>query len=60
MHLLRFNGEPPHRQIGMLWRRSSAMSEFLMQLADELRKLPQSLLQPPRSHGARKPVREAR
>lgn len=58
IHLLRFNGESPHRQIGMLWRRSSAMSDFLMQLALELRKLPASLLQPPRPVGEkRKSVR---
>jgi LysR family hydrogen peroxide-inducible transcriptional activator len=48
VHLLRFNGEAPHRQIGMLWRRSSAMSDFLSELAVELRKLPQALLQPPK------------
>ena len=60
--LLPFRGQPPHRQIGMLWRRSSAMSDFLLQLAEELRKLPASLLQPPRAngHGARKPARDTR
>ncbi|MFC3552027.1 LysR substrate-binding domain-containing protein [Lysobacter cavernae] len=47
IHLLRFRGDAPHRQIGMLWRRSSAMGDFLMQLADEFRKLPAQLLQPP-------------
>lgn len=62
IHLLRFSGQPPHRQIGMLWRRSSAMSGFLEQLATELRKLPASLLQPPDTGtGAkRKPVRASR
>ncbi|QWP78814.1 DNA-binding transcriptional regulator OxyR [Lysobacter sp. K5869] len=62
IRLLRFSGTPPHRQIGMLWRRSSAMSEFLMQLADELRKLPAALLQPPGggAESKRKPAAGAR
>jgi LysR family hydrogen peroxide-inducible transcriptional activator len=62
IHLLRFSGQPPHRQIGMLWRRSSAMSGFLEQLAAELRKLPASLLQPPgpARGDKRKPVRASR
>ncbi|RDZ26882.1 LysR substrate-binding domain-containing protein [Lysobacter silvisoli] len=47
IQLLRFQGNAPHRRIGMLWRRSSAMSGFLSELAAELRKLPQALLQPP-------------
>ncbi|RPE75504.1 LysR substrate-binding domain-containing protein [Vulcaniibacterium tengchongense] len=47
VRLLGFRGEAPHRQIGMLWRRSSAMGEFLLKLADEFRKLPAQLLQPP-------------
>jgi LysR family hydrogen peroxide-inducible transcriptional activator len=33
----------------MVWRRSSAMSGFLEQLAGELRKLPHALLLPPQS-----------
>lgn len=45
--LLPFRGEPPHRRIAMVWRRSSAMAEFLHKLADEFRKLPPALLQPP-------------
>jgi len=49
IHLLRFRGEPPHRQIAMVWRRSSAMGDFLMQLAGEFRKLPEQLLRPPQS-----------
>jgi LysR family hydrogen peroxide-inducible transcriptional activator len=47
IRLLSFNGVAPHRQIAMLWRRSSAMSDFLQQLAAEFRKLPADLLQPP-------------
>jgi len=49
IRLLRFRGEPPHRQIAMVWRRSSAMGDFLMQLAGEFRKLPEQLLRPPQS-----------
>jgi LysR family hydrogen peroxide-inducible transcriptional activator len=42
-----FNGEAPHRRIAMVWRRSSAMDDFLHKLADEFRRLPEALLQPP-------------
>ena len=31
----------------MVWRRSSAMGDFLLQLAGEFRKLPEQLLRPP-------------
>lgn len=47
IHLLSFRGQPPHRQIAMVWRRSSAMGSFLQQLAAEFRKLPEQLLRPP-------------
>jgi LysR family hydrogen peroxide-inducible transcriptional activator len=47
IRLLPFQGDAPHRRIAMVWRRSSAMSGFLQQLAGELRKLPQALLLPP-------------
>ena len=49
IQLLPFQGEAPHRRIAMVWRRSSAMAEFLQQLAGELRRLPQALLLPPRA-----------
>jgi LysR family transcriptional regulator, hydrogen peroxide-inducible genes activator len=52
IHLLSFRGEAPHRQIAMVWRRSSAMGDFLMQLAGEFRKLPASLLVPPKTQAA--------
>lgn len=45
--LLPFRGQAPHRQIAMVWRRSSAMGGFLQRLAAELRALPASLLRPP-------------
>ena len=50
--LLPFRGEPPHRRIAMVWRRSSAMAGFLQQLAAEFRDLPKALLQPPPSASA--------
>lgn len=59
IQLLRFRGDAPHRQIAMLWRRSSAMSDFLSELAAELRKLPQALLQPPKPPAPAKARRRA-
>jgi LysR family hydrogen peroxide-inducible transcriptional activator len=47
IRLLPFRGDAPHREIAMVWRRSSAMGEFLGQMAAELRNLPKSLLKPP-------------
>lgn len=34
-----FSGEPPHRQIGLCWRRSTARGELLEQLAELLQQL---------------------
>jgi len=45
--LVPFQGSAPHRQIAMVWRKSSAMDGFLRQLAAEFRKLPAALLEPP-------------
>ena len=42
--LLRFDGDPPRRQIAMVWRRSSAMAGFLAALAEVFRALPEGLL----------------
>lgn len=44
IRLLRFDGEPPRREIAMLWRRSSAMDGFLRQLAALFGQLPPGLL----------------
>ncbi|MCB1560858.1 MAG: DNA-binding transcriptional regulator OxyR [Xanthomonadales bacterium] len=44
IHLLRFEGEAPRRQIAMVWRRSSAMDDTLSALAGEIRALPPELL----------------
>ncbi len=52
LRLVPFRVDPPHRQLAMLWRRSSAMSGFLEQLAREFRRLPPELLQPPSAGAA--------
>jgi LysR family hydrogen peroxide-inducible transcriptional activator len=46
IRLLPFRGKPPSREIAMVWRRSSAMSGFLAQLAQTFRSLPAALLDP--------------
>ena len=46
IHLLGFRDSRPSRQIAMVWRRSSAMGDFLMQLAEVFRQLPQELFTP--------------
>ncbi len=53
IHLIRFRENAPSRQVAMVWRRSSAMGEFLHKLAEVFRALPASLLAPvssPRTH----------
>lgn len=45
IHLLDFQGPGrPSRQVGMVWRRSSAMTDFLGQLARQFKQLPADLL----------------
>ncbi|WP_454829530.1 DNA-binding transcriptional regulator OxyR [Pseudoxanthomonas wuyuanensis] len=46
IHLLRFSDTAPSRRIAMLWRKSSAMSGFLLQLAQVFQQLPQELFMP--------------
>ena len=60
IQLLPFQGEAPHRRIAMVWRRSSAMSGFLVQLAAEFRKLPPQLLRPAPQSRPAPGVRRAR
>jgi len=43
IHLLGFSDAQPSRKIAMVWRRSSAMSDFLLQLAQVFRALPPEL-----------------
>jgi len=59
IRLLPFRDPQPSRRIAMVWRRSSAMSGFLMQLAAEFKRLPRELLaaDAPRS---RKPAASAK
>ena len=44
LHLIEFKGHPPSRRIAMVWRKSSAMTGFLKQLAEVFRQLPADLL----------------
>jgi LysR family transcriptional regulator, hydrogen peroxide-inducible genes activator len=44
MHLVPFRDPAPTRRIAMVWRRSSAMAEFLGKLAAQFRELPADLL----------------
>jgi LysR family hydrogen peroxide-inducible transcriptional activator len=66
MQLLRFRDSNPNRQIAMVWRKSSAMGEFLIRLAQACRDLPRDLLDPavetgPARRGERAaPARRAR
>lgn len=46
IHLLGFHDSRPSREIAMVWRKSSAMGEFLQQLAAVFRELPPSLFTP--------------
>ena len=43
IHLLRFRDSSPSRQIAMVWRKSSAMNDFLTKLAVVFRDLPREL-----------------
>ncbi|MDQ0504518.1 DNA-binding transcriptional regulator OxyR [Xanthobacter agilis] len=44
IHFLDFIDSHPSRQIGLLWRKTSAMAPLLKQVADLCRKLPENLL----------------
>lgn len=44
IRLLRFDDAQPSRRIAMAWRRSSAMTAFLLELAEVFRRLPLDLL----------------
>jgi LysR family hydrogen peroxide-inducible transcriptional activator len=46
IHLLRFDDAAPSRRIAMVWRRSSAMGNFLARLAAVFKALPETLLSP--------------
>ncbi|HXD36472.1 MAG TPA: LysR substrate-binding domain-containing protein, partial [Rhodanobacter sp.] len=53
LHLIEFKGRPPSRRIAMVWRKSSAMHEFLQRLAEVFRQLPTELLE---AHSAATPA----
>lgn len=55
IHLIGFRGHAPSRRIAMIWRRSSAMTHFLKQLAALFKALPRDLLD---SHTAAPPARK--
>ncbi len=46
IHLLGFSDSHPSRRIALVWRKSSAMGEFLQQLAQVFRELPAALFEP--------------
>jgi LysR family transcriptional regulator, hydrogen peroxide-inducible genes activator len=46
LQLVEFTGHPPSRKIAMVWRKSSAMGNFLKQLAEVFKQLPRDLLDP--------------
>ena len=48
VRLLAFKDPPPVRRLAMVWRKTSAMGDFLRQLADVLRALPPGLLDLPK------------
>ncbi|HEX7338784.1 MAG TPA: DNA-binding transcriptional regulator OxyR [Rhodanobacteraceae bacterium] len=43
VHLVEFRGHPPHRRIAMVWRKTSALAGFLVQLAEVFKTLPAEL-----------------
>jgi len=53
IHLLGFRDSQPSRQIAMVWRKSSAMHDFLLQLAQVFRELPADLFTPMPAPAAR-------
>ena len=56
IHLLGFSDSHPSRRIAMLWRRSSAMNGFLLELSRVFSELPAELFSPtPEMPDARKP-----
>jgi LysR family hydrogen peroxide-inducible transcriptional activator len=57
LKLLNFKKPPPSRRIAIAWRKSSAMSGFLRQVAEVLRDLPPELLKPPADAEAATPPR---
>lgn len=59
IRLLNFRSPPPSRRLALVWRKSSAMGEFLHKLAAEIRDLPQGLLALPKPPEPQRPRRTA-
>ncbi len=59
IHLLGFSDSHPSRQIAMLWRKSSAMAAFLLQLSTVFSDLPAALFSPMPETGLRGPFNPA-
>lgn len=57
LQLVEFSGHAPSRRIAMVWRKSSAMSAFLKQLAGVFKDLPSDLLDPHSAATASTPKR---
>lgn len=47
IRLLPFKNPPPTRKLALVWRKSSAMTDFLKKMAEVLRDLPKDLLEVP-------------
>jgi LysR family hydrogen peroxide-inducible transcriptional activator len=60
IHLLAFRGKPPNRTIAMVWRRSSAMADFLLKLAAQFGAPPHELLQYPPTFANTKTAKPAK
>lgn len=58
IHLLPFKDSRPSRRIAMVWRRSSAMGEFLLKLSQVFRELPAGLFAPSAEIAARPAARK--
>ncbi|HET8553758.1 MAG TPA: DNA-binding transcriptional regulator OxyR [Rhodanobacteraceae bacterium] len=56
MRLMEFRGHTPHRRIALLWRKSSAKTDFLLQLAGVFKTLPAELFD---AHSAATPPQKA-
>jgi LysR family hydrogen peroxide-inducible transcriptional activator len=57
IQLLSFKNPPPVRRLAMVWRRSSAMTPFLHQLASVMRQIPPELLRAPQATPQRSPAK---
>jgi len=59
LRLVPFRNPPPSRRLALVWRRSSARSAFLRELATVLRDVPAALLRAPAAAAALAPLPRA-